>query len=71
MFLYFLFFFVWGYLKDRVYQSTSETLNDLKLAIKQEIKRIIPVICPEVILNLRDRIERVLSPRGRIIKHDT
>jgi len=30
-------FFLWGYLKSRVYTQKTRTLNDLKEAIRQEI----------------------------------
>ena len=33
-------FFLWGYLKSRVYTQKSPTLNDLKGAIRQEISPI-------------------------------
>ena len=33
-------FFLWGYLKSRVYTHKPRTLNDLKEAIRQEIRPI-------------------------------
>jgi hypothetical protein len=33
-------FFLWGYLKSRVYAHKPRTLNDLKEAISQEIRPI-------------------------------
>jgi len=33
-------FFLWGYLKSRVYTHKPRTLNDLKAAIRQEIRPI-------------------------------
>ena len=35
-------FFLWGYLKSRVYAHNPRTLNDLKEAIRQEIR---PIDC--------------------------
>ena len=35
-------YFLWGYLKDRVYKSMPKTIDDLKLNIEREIRNIKP-----------------------------
>lgn len=43
-------FFLWGYLKSKVYVNRPQNINDLKERIRQEIRR----ITPDVIINVQN-----------------
>lgn len=42
-------FFLWGYLRDRVYRGNPNTINQLKKAIENEIKAISKASCKATI----------------------
>lgn len=44
-------YFLWGYLKDRVYLNKPETIEALKENIRREIIDIEPQICRNLIAN--------------------
>ena len=50
-----VFFFLWGYLKSRVYTHKPRTLNDLKEAIRQEIRPIDRQLLARVIDDLKKK----------------
>lgn len=62
-------FFLWGHLKDNVYNPKPETLDQLKSAIRREIRKITPVMCANVIDNFRRRLDVVQAQNGRHIEH--
>jgi hypothetical protein len=49
-------FFLWGYLKDRVYTPLPETVEDVKQAIRKEIKNIKQETCRAVFRNVCERL---------------
>ena len=49
-------FFLWGYLKARVYEKSPENITQLKKAITQEVRRISPETCARV----TDEVKRCL-----------
>jgi len=58
-------FYMWGYLKDRVYGNNPKTIPDLKAAI-----RAIPrEECGKVIENFARRIQMCLQRRGPHLEH--
>ena len=62
-------FFLWGYLKDRVYEDNTPTIERLKGNIKCEI-RIIPAdMMVRVIDNFNVRVAAVIQQRGAWIDH--
>jgi len=59
------YFFLWGYLKSRVYESKPRTLDELKDAIKTEIALIDENFLQRVHLNLLDRLSSCYEQDGR------
>lgn len=62
-------FFLWGYLKDKVYAPKPNTLEDLKLAIHRETRNVTPDICRNVINNFKKRLELGIEQKGRHVEH--
>lgn len=62
-------FYLWGYLKDKVYTPAPETTDDLKKAIVREMRKITPETCRAVISNFRRRLELVVQQNGRHLEH--
>ena len=56
--------FLWGYLKERVYNPMSKTLEDLKENITREMKKIPKEILKSSFLNFVKRCNLVLSAEG-------
>ena len=59
------FFFLWDYLKSRVYAHKSRTLNDLKEAIQQEIRPIDRQFLARVMEDFKERLENCIQEDGR------
>lgn len=57
-------YFLWGYLKSRVYSPLPKTLDQLKANIEREIKNIRPEILKEVFINLKKRCNLVIQKFG-------
>ena len=62
-------FFLWGHLKDSVYDPKPDTLEQLKSAIRREMRKITPAMCANVIENLKKRLDVVSTQKGRHIEH--
>lgn len=58
-------FFLWGYLKSRVYNNAPANLIQLKNRIQEEIEAITPELCANVMENLRHRFEECQRRNGR------
>ena len=58
-------FFLWGYLKSRVYTHKPRTLNDLKEAIRQEIRPIDRQLLASVMDDFKKRLENCIQGDGR------
>jgi len=61
-------FFLWGYLKSKVYISKPQNLEDLKDNIKEEISKIDPNTLQKVIRNWLKRIKLCHDLNGRHIE---
>jgi len=57
-------FYLWGYLKDRVYGNNPQTILDLKAAITSTIRAIPREECGRVIENFARRIQMCLQRWG-------
>ena len=57
-------FFLWGHLKDRVYATRPQTLDDLKHNITQEIQAIDNRVLQRVASNMERRVELCLMQDG-------
>lgn len=62
-------FFLWGYLKDRVYTSKPRTIEELKSNITKEIKGISQETCKRVIQNFAVRIRECGNLQGGHMEH--
>ncbi|KAJ4437880.1 hypothetical protein ANN_13819 [Periplaneta americana] len=62
-------FFLWGYLKDRVYATRPQTLDDLKHNITQEIQAIDNRVLQRVASNIERRVELCLMEDGGHFQH--
>jgi len=60
-----IFFFLGGCLKSRVYAHKSRTLNDLKEAIRQEIRPIDRQLLARVVDDFKERLENCIQEDGR------
>lgn len=61
-------FFLWGYLKGRVYRENPTTLDQLKEAIRTEIRLISSEMTAEVMKNMRKRVDFCIASNGRHLK---
>ena len=58
-------FFLWGYLKAKVYEHRSQTLDALREAIRQEVAAITPEMILKVMDNYRERLYQFINIQGR------
>lgn len=61
-------FFLWGYLKDKVYRENPRTLNALKVAIRREVEEIGPQVRKKVISGFESRLHAVVEKEGAHIE---
>ena len=62
-------FYMWGYLKERVYGNNPRTIPDLKAAITAAVSAIPKEECGRVIENLAHRIQMCLQRQGTHLEH--
>jgi len=62
-------FYLWGYLKDRVYGNNPQTIPDLKAAITAATRAIPREECGRVIENFARRIQMCPQCRGAHLEH--
>lgn len=60
-------FFLWGYLKDRVYQNRPETLDDLKTNIEYQISEITVRMLKNVMKSFYKRLLKCREREGRYL----
>lgn len=58
-------YFLWGYLKDRIYRTAPTTLDDLKIAITQEVTAIGADALKYVIRNFQKRVYELVVSNGK------
>ena len=61
--------FLWGYLKERVYDNNLQTIDALKENIRREIRRIPREMLDRVINNFNVRVATVIQTRGAWIEY--
>ena len=61
-------FFLWRYLKDKVYSPLPKTLDDLKKNLEREIKKINKNILKKVFENFEKRLKKIIEVNGDIIE---
>lgn len=57
-------FFLWGFLKSKVYVERPQTLAELKLKIQEEVARITPAMLRRVMENFRLRLQECVDRNG-------
>jgi len=57
-------FFLWSFLKSRVYVNRPRTLQDLKTNIQEEIANITPAMLARVMTNARNRFTQCMENGG-------
>ncbi len=62
-------FYMWGHLKERVYTPPPTDINELKAAIRREMRKIDRDTCRAVIRNFKHRIQLVTQKMGGHIEH--
>ncbi|GFU84889.1 uncharacterized protein TNCV_2128301 [Trichonephila clavipes] len=62
-------FWLWGYLKSRVYLSGSSSLPELKDAIRREVSSIHPDMLHSAVAGFVTRLECLLSCGGGHVEH--
>ena len=57
-------FFLWGYLKEKVYRHRPQSIQDLNTAISLEIRRIPKEITDRVMRSFRERLRQCADIGG-------
>ena len=58
-------YFLWGHIKDRVYRTAPAILEDLKIAITQEVAVIGSEVLKRVIQNFESRVYNLVVGKGK------
>jgi len=58
------YYFLWGYLKDRVYKPLPKTLDDLKVNTEREIRNIEQDVLKSTFLNFRKILYLIIEAKG-------
>ena len=62
-------FFLWGYLKSKVYYPKPNNMNELQQAIEREIRQLSPDMCRKAVLDLRNRAENCINKNGKCFEN--
>ena len=62
-------FFLWGYLKAKVYCPLPKTIDELKLNISREIKKINKKMLEKTFENFKNRCSLIVSAEGGHIEN--
>ena len=62
-------FFVWGYLKSKVYHPGVKTLADLKTSIRKQMRLIKPDLCERVCQEVLKRADVCVSRKGSYVEN--
>ena len=60
-------FFLWGYLKSKVYVRKPRTVDDLKVSIRKEIATVPQEMLVNVMQNFEERLRTCVRQEGRHI----
>lgn len=61
-------FFLWGYLKQKVYERRPNTIRELKMHISEEIGNIRAEVLESVMQNFRHRLHKCIEVNGEHLK---
>ena len=62
-------FFLWGYLKSKVYVRKPRTVNDLEVSIREEIATVPQEMLVNVMQNFEERFRTCLRQEGHHLSH--
>lgn len=62
-------FYLWGYLKNKVYADNPHTIDELKTAITRTVQEVTPEILKRVSQNMRKRVQLCLQENGGHFEH--
>lgn len=62
-------YFLWGYIKDRVYRDTPRTLAELKAKIETITQSITEETLQNVLKNMKMRLDFVIREKGGRFEH--
>jgi hypothetical protein len=62
-------FFLWGYLKSKVYEKKPRTTVDLKQNIRDEVAAISPTMLQRVMQNFQKGLRECVDNKGRHLTH--
>ncbi len=57
-------FFLWAYLKDKVYATKPRSIQDLKDRIRNEMEAIPVDLCQKVCHSVKDRLRQCIEKEG-------
>jgi len=60
-------FFLWGYLKSKVYVGKPRTVDDLKVSVREEIAIVQQEMLVNVMQNFEERLRTCVRQEGRHI----
>jgi len=58
-------FFLWGYLKSKVYVRKPRSVDDLKVSIREEIATVPQEMLVNVVQNFEERLRMCVRQEGR------
>jgi hypothetical protein len=58
-------FFLWGYLKEKVFKHRPHTLPELKERIIEDVNAIPSEMCERAVQSFRDRLQQCVAASGR------
>lgn len=61
-------FFLWGYLKEKVFKHRPHTLDELKVRIREEIRAIPIQMCRKAVESFRNRLHQCIAAEGRHLR---
>lgn len=62
-------FWLWGYLKDKVYRHRIHNIPELRAAITEEFRKIPLDMCKKACDNVKLRLEACIAMEGRMVDH--
>jgi len=62
-------YFLWGYLKERVYQNKPRTTDALKANITEEIQAVTAGVLARTFQNMAHRVQSCLDANGGYVQH--
>ena len=62
-------FYLWGYLKDKVYEGNPQTIDNLKISVIQRMQEITPSMLKRFSKNMLKQVQLCLLEKGGHFEH--